>query len=67
MANVLHVNSAGECEAPPRPRPGCATLTVIGVGTVTLDPLLSREEFDRRAARWDELAKVAFPQPRKAP
>jgi len=59
---VLHINSAGECEAPPRPRHGTATLTVCGVGSVTLDPLLPRDEFDRRRARWDELAKIGFPE-----
>lgn len=43
-------------------RPGCATLT-MGRESVTLDPLLPREEFDRRAARWEELAKK-FPKRR---
>lgn len=56
---VFHVNSAGQCEAPPPPRPGYATLTV-GKESVTLDPLLPRDEFDRRASRWDELSKRAF-------
>jgi hypothetical protein len=59
MNTVLHVNSAGECEAPPAPRPGTASLTV-GRESVTLDPLLPRDEFDRRVARWDELAAKAF-------
>jgi hypothetical protein len=40
-------------------RPGCATLTV-GRETVTLDPLLPADEFERRKARWDELASRAF-------
>lgn len=55
MTKVLHVDSAGICEAPPKPRPGCATLTV-GYESVTLDPLLPQEEFDRRRAIWDRLA-----------
>lgn len=59
MTIVLHVNSAGECEAPPRPRPGTSTLTV-GRESVTLDPTLPREEFDRRMAQWDLLAGHAF-------
>lgn len=58
---VFHVTPAGECEAPDRPRPGTATLTV-GRESVTLDPLLPRDAFDRRAARWDELSKRAFEQ-----
>lgn len=53
------VDSFGKCEAPPAPRPGSATLTV-GRDSVTLDPLLPRDEFDRRAARWDGLAIRAF-------
>lgn len=59
MKAVLHVNSAGECEAPPPPRPGTASLTV-GRESVTLDPLLPQDEFDRCKARWDELSKRAF-------
>jgi len=60
---VFHVNSAGEVEGPPRPRPGTATLTV-GHESVTLDPLGSQEEFDRANARWDELSKKAFGGPK---
>jgi hypothetical protein len=40
-------------------RPGTATLTV-GRESVTLDPLLPADEFERRKARWDELAARAF-------
>lgn len=43
------------------PRLGCATLSV-GRERVTLDPLLPRDEFDRRKARWDELSAKAFGQ-----
>lgn len=64
MAHKKHaadsVAGAVVCTAIERPaRPGCATLTV-GRESVTLDPLLPREEFDRRKARWDELSKRAF-------
>lgn len=58
---VFEVNGAGECKAPPPPRPGTSTLTV-GRESVTLDPLLSREEFDRRVKRWEELSARAWPK-----
>jgi len=56
---VFYVSPDGLVEYPP-PRPGTATLTV-GRESVTLDPLLARDELDRRMVRWDELARRAFP------